>query len=109
MNETTQPAVTGPVEPTVRRYPLDVCVLYTDDCKTLMSKGHHDAATFLAECEAWNGGQLGGWGKVRHGWHRSVPDSSGEYRMLIHPAKPHARGAYPTTTIVDDPAYDSDA
>jgi len=26
-----------------------------------------------------------------------------------HPAKPHARGAYPTTTIIDDAAYDNDS
>jgi hypothetical protein len=24
------------------------------------------------------------------------------------PSKPHARGAYPTTTVIDDPAYDHD-
>ena len=109
MNETTRPAVAGPVEPTVRRYPLDVCVLYTDDCKVLMSKGHQDPAAFLAECEAWYGEPLTGWGKVRHVWQRNVPDRSGEYTMLAIPAKPHARGAYPATTIVEDASYDSDA
>ncbi len=102
------PAVAGLVKRTVRRHPLDVVCLYSDDCKTLMSKGHHDPAALMAEVEARDGGPVTGWGKVRHGWHRSVP-SNGEYRVLMHPAKPHARGAYPTTTIVDDPSYDHDA
>lgn len=88
-------------------YPLAVECLYTDDTKTLMSKGHHDPAAFLAEVAAWNGGPLEGrWGKVRHGWHRTVPDSSGEYTTLMIPAKAGARGAYPTTCIVDDAEYD---
>jgi hypothetical protein len=89
-----------------KQYPLDVVCLYTDDCKVLMSKGHQDPAAFLAECEAWHGGPLTGWGKVRHVWQRNVPDSSGEYTMLAFPATPHARGAYPATTIVDDASYD---
>ena len=33
--------------------------------------------------------------------------AQGEFVML--PAKPHARGAYPTTTIIDDAAYDNDS
>ncbi len=101
------PAVGSPVDRGVGRHPLVVVCLYSDDCKTLMSKGHHEPAAFLAAVEAWNGGPLEGrWGKVRHGWHRTVPDSTGEYRCLMHPAKPHARGAYPTTCIVDDADYD---
>jgi hypothetical protein len=90
------------------RYPLDVECLYSDDTKTLMCKDHQDHGEFIKACEFWNGGPLTGWGKVRHGWHRTVPDSTGEYQHLMIPAKPHARGAYPTTTIVDDPAYDHD-
>ena len=63
--------------------------------------------TTIERLEKWNGGPLEGrCGKVRHGWHRTVPDSTGEYRCLMHPAKPHARGAYPTTCIVDDADYD---
>ena len=89
-----------------RAYPLEVQCLYTDDTKTLMSKGHQDKAAFMAACEEWYGGPLNGWGKVRHGWGRTVPDSTGEYTHLMLPAKPHARGAYPVTTIIDDPAYD---
>lgn len=89
-----------------RAYPLEVQCLYTDDTKTLMSKGHQDPAAFMAACEEWYGGPLKGWGKVRHGWGRTVPDSTGEYTHLMLPAKPHARGAYPVTTIIDDPAYD---
>ncbi len=109
MNETTQPAVAGPVEPTVRRYPLEVQCLHTDDTRTLMTKGHHDADEFLRACAEWNGGPLVRWGgKVRHGWGRTVPDSTGEYKFLMLPAKPHARGAYPVTTIIDDAAYDHD-
>ena len=92
----------------VPKHPLTVECLYTDDTKTLMSKGHQDPAAFIAACEEWNGGPLVGWGKVRHGWGRTTPDSSGDYEFLMHPAKPHARGAYPTTTIIDDPAYDHD-
>jgi len=91
-----------------KSHPLDLICLYTDDCKVLMSKGHHTAAAFIAECEAWHGGPLTGWGKVRHVWQRNVPDASGEYTMLAIPAKPHSRGAYPATTIVDDAAYDHD-
>lgn len=89
-----------------RSYPLDVQCLFTDDTKTLMSKGHHDEAAFTAACEEWYGGPLKGWGKVRHGWGRTVPDSTGQYTYLMLPAKPHARGAYPVTTVIDDPAYD---
>lgn len=86
-----------------RTYPLDVVCLHSDECRTLMSKGHHETGAFLLAVEAWNGAPLDGWGRVRHGWHRTVPDASGEYRTLMVPAKPHARGAYPTTTIVDKP------
>lgn len=82
--------------------------LYTDDCTTLMAKGHHTVTAFLAACEAWHGGPMDGWGKVRHGWHRTIPSRSGEYTALMIPAKPHARGAYPTTTITDDPCYDAE-
>ena len=35
-------------------------------------------------------------------------DSSGDYEFLVLPAKPHAPGAYPVTTIIDDAAYDHD-
>ncbi len=90
-------------------YPLAVECLYTDDTKTLMSKGHQDPAEFMKACEEWYGGPLNGWGKVRYGWGRTVPDSSGDYEFLMLPAKPHARGAYPTTTIIDDVAYDNDS
>jgi hypothetical protein len=89
-----------------RSYPLKVECLHTDDTKTLMSKGHQDPAEFMAACEEWNGGPLQGWGKVRHGWGRTVPDRTGEYKFLMLSAKPHSRGAYPITTVVDDPAYD---
>ena len=101
--------MTTPIEPRRKVYPLDVACLYTDDCRVLMSKGHHEEAAFRAACEAWNDGEtLNGWGKVRHVWQRNVPDRSGEYTMLAIPAKPHARGAYPATTIVDDARYDDD-
>lgn len=108
--DTTMPespqAVAVPVEPSVRRYPLDVVCLHSDECRTFMSKGHHEPGAFLLAVEAWNGGPLDGLGRVRHGWHRTVPDASGEYRTLMVPAKPHARGAYPTTCIVDDATCD---
>ena len=101
--------VAGLVERTVRRHPLAVECLYTDDTKTLMSKGHHDPAEFRKACEEWNGGPMDGWGgKIRHAWGRTVPDSSGDYEFLMLPAKPHARGAYPVTTIIDDAVYDTD-
>ena len=102
-------AVGAPFARQVMRYPLCVVCLYTDDCKVLMSKGHQEQAAFLAACEAWHGSPLTGWGKVRHVWQRNVPDRRGEYTVLAIPAKPHARGAYPATTIVDDAGYDIDA
>ena len=89
-----------------RTHPLEVVCLHDDTTKTLMSKGHHDPAEFMKACEEWNDGPLEGWGKVRHRWGRTVPDRTGNYKFLMFPAKPHARGAYPMTTIVDDPAYD---
>ena len=46
----------------VPKHPLAVECLYTDDTKTLMSKGHHDPAEFMKACEFWNGGPLVGWG-----------------------------------------------
>jgi hypothetical protein len=91
-----------------RAYPLELECMYTDDTKTLRSKGHHDPAAFMAACEEWYGGPLKGWGKVRHGWARTIPDSTGEYMFLMLAAKPNARGAYPVTTIIDDPDYDHD-
>ena len=99
-----------PIKPeNMKRYLLDVVCLYTDDTKTLMSKGHHDPAEFRKACEFWNGGPLTDWGgKIRHAWGRTVPDSSGNYEFLMLSAKPHARGAYPVTTIIDDAAYDHD-
>ena len=114
MNERSEkpgelPAVGSPVERGVRRHPLAVECLYTGDTTTLMSKGHHDPAEFRKACEEWNGGPLDGWGgKIRHAWGRTVPDSSGDYEFLMLPAKPHARGAYPVTTIIEDAAYDTD-
>ena len=102
------PADAGRLETPVRPYLLDVRDCGGDDVATLMSKGHHDPAEFMKACEEWFGGPLQGWGKVRHGWGRTVPDSTGEYKFLMLPAKPHARGAYPTTTVIDDPAYDHD-
>lgn len=78
MNAKQQPAVAGQVEPTVRRYPLELVCLHSDDCRTLVTKGHHDADEFLRACAKWNDGPIKGWGRVRHGWHRTVPDASGE-------------------------------
>jgi hypothetical protein len=112
-NETTGTA--NPLQPKApdQRFtpvhPLDVECLYDDNNKTLMSKGHHDSAAFTAACEAWNGGPMTGWGKVHHVWLRNTPDSSGDYEFRVWPAEPHTRGAYPATTMVDDPAYDTDA
>ena len=105
-NEQVTSAGNCPVDGQVRRYPLELECLHSDHTKTLMSKGHHDPAAFMKACEFWNGGPLIGWGKVRHGWGRTVPDSTGVYRCLMIAAKPNARGAYPTTTVVDDPEFD---
>jgi len=91
-----------------RTYPLEVECLYTDDTKTLMSKGHQDPAAFMAACEEWNGGPMTGWGKVRHVWLRNTPDSTGDYEFRVWPAEPNSRGAYPATQMVDDPSYDHD-
>ena len=78
---------------------LKIVLLHSEGCKTLMSKGHHEKHAFMSACRIWNGGELTGWGDVMHGWHRSVPDRTGEYQMMMYPAVIHARGAYPTTTI----------
>lgn len=91
-----------------RTYPLAVECLYTDDTRTLMSKGHQDPAAFMAACEEWNGGPMAGWGKVRHVWLRNTPDSTGDYVFRVWPAEPNSRGAYPATEMVDDPSYDHD-
>lgn len=112
MNEQATPAGTSPVERPVGRpapkHPLAVECLYTDDNKTLMSKGHHSEAEFVAACEEWNGGPMTGWGKVRHVWLRNTPDSTGDYVFRVWPAEPNSRGAYPATEMVDDPSYDHD-
>ena len=111
---TTDSAGASPVERPVgrlvpQRHKLALECLYDDNTKTLMSKGHQDPAEFMKACEFWNGGPLTEWGgKIRHAWGRTVPDSSGDYEFLMLPAKPHARGAYPVTTIIDDAAYDHD-
>ena len=111
-NELKPTADAGPVERMVGRpvpkHPLAVECLYTDDTKTLMSKGHQDPAAFMAACEEWNGGPMTGWGKVRHVWLRNTPDSTGDYEFRVWPAEPNSRGAYPATEMVDDPSYDPD-
>lgn len=108
MPDITPPPMSEEQKREPRAYPMELVCLYTDNTKTLMSKGHQDHAEFMRACEEWYGAPLEGWGKVRHGWGRTVPDRTGEYQFLMLPAKPHARGAYPTTTIIDDPAYDHD-
>ncbi len=107
-DERNEPAVLGPVERQVRPHTLAVECLYTDDTRTLMSKGHQDPAAFMAACEKWNGGPMTGWGKVRHVWLRNTPDSTGDYEFRVWPAEPNSRGAYPATEMVDDPSYDHD-
>ena len=111
-SEQVKPADEGRLERGVGRpvpkHPLAVECLYTDDNKTLMSKGHHSEAEFVAACEEWNGGPMTGWGKVRHVWLRNTPDSSGDYEFRVWPAEPNSRGAYPATEMVDDPSYDND-
>ena len=102
------PAVGALLERGVRPLALAVECLYTDDTRTLMSKGHQDPAAFMAACEAWNCGPMTGWGKVRHVWLRNTPDSTGDYEFRVWPAEPNSRGAYPATTMVDDPSYDHD-
>lgn len=62
----------------------------------VMSKGHHAAADFAAAaleqeeivvdpCD------------VRYDWERCIPDSTGEFLYLRHPAKEGSRGAFPVT------------
>lgn len=101
----------GPVERPVRRYPLELVCLHSEDCSTLMSKGHHEPDEFLSACleyvkREWDCQSLKDFGRVRHGWHRTVPDQSGEYTWLMVPAKPHTPGAFPTTCIVDNKMCD---
>ncbi len=89
----------SPLDITVRGYPLDIQNCSGDDCQTLMSKGHHDAAAFLAAAEEHWGAPLNGFDKPMHDWWRATPDSTGEYKFMYHPAKPGSRGAFPVTVI----------
>ncbi|MBG6083165.1 hypothetical protein [Rubrivivax gelatinosus] len=88
------------------RTTLELRVLHTDEYKMLLAKGHHPETQFVAACEAWNGGPLEGWGRVRHGWHRTIPCKNREFQYTVWPAKQGDRGAYPTTTVIDDLQYD---
>lgn len=89
----------GPLEAIVRRYPLEIHALNGDDCATLMSKGHHDADAFMAAAKEHWGAPLKGFDKLMHDWWRAIPDSTGDYRFMYHPAKPGTRGAFPVTAI----------
>ncbi len=101
MNETTQPAVAGPVEPKVRPCPLDVHYCGGDGADTLMSKGHHDQAAFLKACEEhWGEPLPKGYEGPTHMWWRWVPARpDGDYRGYYHEANPGERGAFPCTAI----------
>ena len=43
----------------------------------------------MKACEEWYGGPLKGWGKVRHGWGRTVSTAIGEYTSLMLSGWPH--------------------
>lgn len=96
---TAAPAVGALLDRKVRRYPLDVqnCSGYDGYC--CMSKGHHGLDDFKAAALAWWGEDMSRWDGPRHEWWRAVPDRSGEYRVIFHPAKPGARGAFPATVM----------
>lgn len=96
--EQNSPAVGAPVEPTVRRYPLEVNGGHTDGGMYCMSKGHHDKAAFLEEARIWCGYEAEGWTEPEHKWLRVMPDpyEDNPHGLLLD-AKPHARGAFPVT------------
>ena len=85
-----------------KQYPLDVYAWMHDDGKTLVSKGHHDAGQFKDACRVYWGTDLDGFGEVKQGWFRTIPDRTGEYQWIAHPAEPNSRGAYPATYISDN-------
>ena len=74
----------------VRRYPLDLVCLHSDECRTLMTKGHHDADEFLRACAEWNGMPIKGWGRVRHTCVRPALRCPAKHQRNMHAA---ARGA----------------
>ncbi|MEN9376006.1 MAG: hypothetical protein RL710_1163 [Pseudomonadota bacterium] len=87
------------VERPVKQYPLDLQNCSGDDGPGVMSKGHHDFEKFKAEAVIWWVESLDGWDGPRHEWWRVVPDQTGDYKCLYHPAKPGARGAFPVTVM----------
>lgn len=93
------PIVQGPIDVHVRHYPLEIQNCSGEDGTTLMSKGHHDPEAFRVAAEAYFGEPLKGFDQPMHGWWRTVPDQSGNYRFMYHEAKPGSRGAFPATTI----------
>lgn len=95
------PAVLGPVEPSVRPHPLDIRNCGGDDTNTLMSKGHHDKAVFLKACEEYWGEPLPkSFDAPTNMWWRWVPARpGGDYKGFYHEAAPGARGAFPCTAI----------
>ena len=94
--EQTLAAVWAPVEPTVRRYPLDVENV-GEDTYILMSKGHHDVHEFMRAVRADYSWPLG---MPTHEWMRAIPaPANSGYRCLYVEAKPGARGAFPATYV----------
>jgi len=92
--EQTLAAVGAPVEPTVRRYPLDI-VNAGEDTYIVMSKGHHDPHEFMRAVRAE--GYEWPLGMPEHKWARAVPTKEA-YRSCIYVfTEPHARGAFPAT------------
>ena len=91
-----RPAVGGPVERQVRRYPLDVENV-GEDTYILMSKGHHDVHEFMRAVRADYSWPLG---MPTHEWMRAIPaPANSGYRCLYVEAKPGARGAFPATYV----------
>ena len=94
--EQTLAAVGAPVEPTVRRYPLDVENV-GEDTYILMSKGHHDVHEFMRAVRADYSWPLG---MPTHEWMRAIPaPANSGYRCLYVEAKPGARGAFQATYV----------
>jgi len=82
-----------------KRYPLDVCHFSSDDGEHCYSKGHHDSEAFKAASQELLGNDMSNWDGPEYEWWRMVPDPTGEYRCLVHEAKPGARGAFPVTVM----------
>lgn len=102
--EDKTPESANPANQAVIQYPLDVMYCPTDDDRVYMSKGHHQFDEFITACEVDNGGALHGvWRCPEYRWWRFVPSRpDSEFNGFYRDARPHSRGAFPVTVMVDE-------